>query len=208
MTNRYKDARIARPMTQEELAIAAGISIRTVRRLEAGKSVGAESKRAVASVLGISATEPAGARSAVDGVFRVDPPFGTRDTIIAGICYIGWLISTGMWLHQLVVAPTPFTAFMNLLHIVTSGVLVLGVVTGREKCLSDRGLARGIGLVAKLMLPIWLIRWIFFGTDNIELMALSAGFLDIGLGYHLVELVQRADEADNAAQESAQPTAA
>ena len=47
--NIYREARVARPMTQEELAIAAGVSVRTIRRLENGP----ESRRAVSAVLGL-----------------------------------------------------------------------------------------------------------------------------------------------------------
>lgn len=56
--NPYRSARIAAHMTQEHLAGAAGISEKTIRNLEAGKAVSAETIRAVRSVLGMTGVDP------------------------------------------------------------------------------------------------------------------------------------------------------
>jgi len=58
MSDRYRQARVAAVMTQEHLAAAAGVSVSTVRRLENGGPASAESRRAVAAVLGIDVSEP------------------------------------------------------------------------------------------------------------------------------------------------------
>ncbi len=50
-----KQLRLERALSQEELAIAAGISARTVQRMEAEGSASLESQKAVAAVFGIGA---------------------------------------------------------------------------------------------------------------------------------------------------------
>lgn len=58
--NDYRDARLARPMTQAALALAAGVSERTIRDLEKGRSVSAETILAVRAVLGPPPPKDAG----------------------------------------------------------------------------------------------------------------------------------------------------
>jgi hypothetical protein len=53
MINPYKAARLSVPMTQEHLAAAAGLDARTVRKLEKGGQVSAETILAVRGVLGM-----------------------------------------------------------------------------------------------------------------------------------------------------------
>ena len=50
-----KQLRLQRALSQEELAIAAGISARTVQRMEAEGSASLESQKAIAAIFGISA---------------------------------------------------------------------------------------------------------------------------------------------------------
>lgn len=50
-----KQLRLRRALSQEELAMAAGISARTVQRMEAEGSASLESRKAVAAVFGIDA---------------------------------------------------------------------------------------------------------------------------------------------------------
>ena len=52
-----KQLRLAKALSQEELAIAAGISTRTVQRMEAEGSASLESQKAIAAVFGIGAEQ-------------------------------------------------------------------------------------------------------------------------------------------------------
>ena len=52
-----KQLRLAKALSQEELAIAAGISTRTVQRMESEGSASLESQKAIAAVFGIGAEQ-------------------------------------------------------------------------------------------------------------------------------------------------------
>lgn len=148
--NHFKEARLAKPMTQEELAIAADISVRTVRRLENGDPVAAESRRAVAAVLGMfeETKEP---------WFKT--PMVRWEMKPAIAAYIGWVLLLPYWL-VCCIALHPFPFFMLLLSILGTWlpVRLAGVygeqLWGRRELVIVVGAAAGITAFAG---SIWMI---------------------------------------------------
>ncbi len=57
---RILDLRRSRPMTQEALATAAGVSVQTIRRAEAGRPLSVDTAQALCAVFGLTTTQLAG----------------------------------------------------------------------------------------------------------------------------------------------------
>ena len=72
LCNRLRKERLARQMTQADVAARSGVGVNTVSNLEAGKNVGFENLVKVAMVLGYG--------DALEGLFK--PRIDSRDDIV------------------------------------------------------------------------------------------------------------------------------
>ena len=83
--NTFKHLRAAACMTQAHLAKAAGVSVRSVQRLEAGMSAGAETLRAVCAVLGGNASDHSGKARPTAPVGKARPEWSDEllDEVVA-----------------------------------------------------------------------------------------------------------------------------
>jgi HTH-type transcriptional regulator, competence development regulator len=65
-SNKFREYRLARAWSQEQLAEMAGLSTRTVQRIENGDRPGLETLSALASVFGVSVSELTGSDKNID----------------------------------------------------------------------------------------------------------------------------------------------
>lgn len=92
-TDRIKEVRRARAMSQEELAGASGLSLRTIQRIESEGIASLESKKALAAALGVSLEQLDDTRAKRDRSMRGligGMALGFAGALIGGIsAYVG-----------------------------------------------------------------------------------------------------------------------
>lgn len=141
--DRVRELREARAWTQEHLADAAGVSLRTVQRLESGSGFASETALAVAAALDVDVRTLLGAtpRSVVDPPWK---PVPTHVLVPIGVIALAVLLLPAILyvadnLFRLRIATPEMEMFHSPANLIGGPLLVMLAIWGRKRGWYFRG---------------------------------------------------------------------